>query len=132
MALKGLLGDKASPSDNINHSSSDKVSNDREKNYDPEAAAAKGITAPTNDDISDASITIGKQIELEANNVLKYRTCSWKKTAALLFSEYICLAIMSFPWSYSILGLVPGLILTVVIAGLVLYTSLTTWWVLSL
>jgi hypothetical protein len=34
---------------------------------------------------------------------------------------------MSFPWSYSILGLVPGLILTVVIAGLVLYTSLITW-----
>lgn len=34
---------------------------------------------------------------------------------------------MSFPWSYSILGLVPGLILTVIIAGLVLYTSLITW-----
>jgi hypothetical protein len=34
---------------------------------------------------------------------------------------------MSFPWSYSVLGLVPGLILTFVIAGLVLYTSLTTW-----
>jgi hypothetical protein len=49
------------------------------------------------------------------------------QTAALLFSEYICLAIMSFPWSYSILGLVPGLILTVVIAALVLYTSLICW-----
>lgn len=35
---------------------------------------------------------------------------------------------MSFPWSYSILGLVPGLILTVVIAGIVLYTSLITWY----
>jgi hypothetical protein len=34
---------------------------------------------------------------------------------------------MSFPWSYSVLGLVPGLILTVVIAGLVLYTSLIVW-----
>ena len=33
-------------------------------------------------------------------------------------------AIMSFPWSYSILGLVPGLILTVVVSALVLYTSL--------
>lgn len=49
------------------------------------------------------------------------------QTAALLFSEYICLAIMSFPWSYSILGLVPGLILTVVVAALVLYTSLICW-----
>ncbi|KAI9371394.1 transmembrane amino acid transporter protein-domain-containing protein [Aspergillus egyptiacus] len=68
-----------------------------------------------------------RQIELEAENSIKYRTCSWQKTAALLFSEYICLAIMSFPWSYSILGLVPGLILTVFIAGVVLYTSLIIW-----
>lgn len=51
------------------------------------------------------------------------------QTAALLFSEYICLAIMSFPWSYSVLGLVPGLILTIVIAGIVLYTSLIVWYV---
>lgn len=29
---------------------------------------------------------------------------------------------MSFPWSYSILGLVPGLIFTVIVAALVLYT----------
>ena len=34
---------------------------------------------------------------------------------------------MSFPYSYSVLGLVPGLILTVVVAGFVLYTSLITW-----
>jgi len=34
---------------------------------------------------------------------------------------------MSFPYSYSVLGLVPGLILTVVVAGLVLYTSLVVW-----
>ncbi|KAL2872023.1 putative neutral amino acid permease [Aspergillus lucknowensis] len=70
---------------------------------------------------------VGRQIELEAENSIKYRTCSWQKTAALLFSEYICLAIMSFPWSYSVLGLVPGLILTVFIAAVVLYTSLIIW-----
>ncbi|EON61511.1 hypothetical protein W97_00726 [Coniosporium apollinis CBS 100218] len=34
---------------------------------------------------------------------------------------------MSFPWSYSVLGLVPGLILTIVVAALVLYTSLIVW-----
>ena len=34
---------------------------------------------------------------------------------------------MSFPYSYSILGLAPGLILTVVVAAIVLYTSLITW-----
>lgn len=84
--------------------------------------------APThqiNDNGSDVSI--GEQIELEKENAIKYRTCSWQKTSALLFSEYICLAIMSFPYSYSILGLVPGLILTVVQAGFVLYTSIVVW-----
>lgn len=34
---------------------------------------------------------------------------------------------MSFPYSYSILGLVPGIILTIVVAGLVLYTSIIVW-----
>lgn len=34
---------------------------------------------------------------------------------------------MSFPWSYSILGLVPGLILTVFVALVVFYTSLILW-----
>ncbi|KAF2668095.1 hypothetical protein BT63DRAFT_374860 [Microthyrium microscopicum] len=77
--------------------------------------------------VDDGGVDIGAQIEMEQGNSIKYRSCGWKKTAALLFSEYICLAIMSFPYSYSVLGLVPGLILTVVIAGLVLYTSLITW-----
>lgn len=36
---------------------------------------------------------------------------------------------MSFPYSYAILGLVPGLILTVVVAAMVLYTSLLVWYV---
>ena len=54
-------------------------------------------------------------------------TCAVSQTAALLFSEYICLAMMSFPYSYSVLGLAPGLILTVVVAAVVLYTSLITW-----
>ncbi|KAI2778916.1 transmembrane amino acid transporter protein-domain-containing protein [Daldinia loculata] len=70
---------------------------------------------------------LNKQLEEEAGHAIQYRTCSWQKTAALLFSEYICLAIMSFPWSYSVLGLVPGLILTVVQALLVLYTSIVLW-----
>jgi hypothetical protein len=64
---------------------------------------------PIESDTDDSSSAIlNKQIALEENASIKYRTCSWQKTAALLFSEYICLAIMSFPWSYSVLGLVPG------------------------
>ncbi|KAI9804276.1 MAG: hypothetical protein M1833_007083 [Piccolia ochrophora] len=79
------------------------------------------------DTASQSSTSIGKQIELEADNAIKYRTCSWPKTAALLFSEYICLAIMSFPYSYAILGLFPGIVLTFAVAAVVLYTSLVIW-----
>ncbi|KAF2704526.1 hypothetical protein K504DRAFT_389866 [Pleomassaria siparia CBS 279.74] len=92
---------------------------------DPENQSNAGRRLSPDD--SESSYSVGKQIELEADNAIQYRTCSWQKTAALLFSEYICLAIMSFPYSYSVLGLVPGLILTFVIAGLVLYTSLIVW-----
>jgi hypothetical protein len=31
---------------------------------------------------------LGKQIELEADNAIRYRSYSWEKTAFLLFSEY--------------------------------------------
>ncbi|KAF1356947.1 transmembrane amino acid transporter protein-domain-containing protein [Delphinella strobiligena] len=108
--------------------------------YDPESLTGarrgsridKPITKPiipgdSDGDDASSGLSVGKQMELESENAIKYRTCSWQKTAALLFSEYICLAIMSFPYSYSVLGLVPGLILTVVVAGLVLYTSLVLW-----
>ncbi|KAM7183603.1 amino-acid permease [Rhypophila sp. PSN 637] len=81
---------------------------------------------PENNLISSDQI-LSKQLALDSTHAIQYRTCTWQKTAALLFSEYICLAIMSFPWSYSVLGLVPGLILTVLIAGIVLYTSLVLW-----
>ncbi|KAM3419254.1 hypothetical protein BST61_g5192 [Cercospora zeina] len=85
------------------------------------------ITGRDVTDRSSEDLSVEKQMELEEGNAIKYRTCSWQKTAALLFSEYICLAIMSFPYSYAILGLVPGLILTVVVAAMVLYTSLIVW-----
>jgi hypothetical protein len=117
----GLFGSKGG--DGRNNSN---TSHEQQKTADPELGGREK-SEPRADDSSDNSFSVGKQMELEADNAIKYRTCSWQKTAALLFSEYICLAIMSFPWSYSILGLVPGLILTVVIAALVLYTSLTTW-----
>lgn len=33
----------------------------------------------TADDSTDASDAIGKQMEMEAGNAIKYRTCSWQK-----------------------------------------------------
>ncbi|KAJ6488493.1 transmembrane amino acid transporter protein-domain-containing protein [Mycena vitilis] len=71
--------------------------------------------------------SISDQIAKESGHEIQFRTCSWQKTAGLLFSEYICLAILSFPWSYSVLGLVPGVLVTIGIAATVQYTSLIVW-----
>lgn len=39
-----------------------------------------GITGTnTADSDTDSSVTVGKQMELEAGNAIKYRTCSWPK-----------------------------------------------------
>ncbi|KAF8579130.1 hypothetical protein K439DRAFT_1360222 [Ramaria rubella] len=78
------------------------------------------------DESSDIDL-VNHQIALEKDNEIQFRTCSWQKTAALLFSEYICLAIMSFPFSYSVLGMVPGVLVTVGVAATVQYTSLVLW-----
>jgi hypothetical protein len=94
----------------------------------PRTQSISGTTVGSDDEIYDGEDAIKKQLELESSNEIQYRTCSWQKTAALLFSEYICLAIMSFPYSYSVLGLVPGLIFTVFVAAMVLYTSLIVWY----
>ncbi|KAF4120036.1 to neutral amino acid permease [Geosmithia morbida] len=78
-------------------------------------------------DESTANVILKSQLEAEDGHAIQYRTCSWQKTAGLLFSEYICLAIMSFPWSYSYLGLFPGILFTVFVAITVQYTSLVLW-----
>ncbi|KAL4250609.1 amino acid/polyamine transporter 2 family protein, partial [Pleurotus pulmonarius] len=75
----------------------------------------------------DLGAIFSKQRALETGHEIRYRSCSWQKTAALLFSEYICLAILSFPWSFSILGMAPGIIVTVAVAAVVQYTSLILW-----
>lgn len=50
---------------------------------------------------------------------------SWKKASGLLFGEYVCLAILSFPGAFATLGMAGGM-LTVLLLGLsTLYTSLT-------
>lgn len=96
----------------------------------PVAEHLKDEVSPNNSDVEDATSAdaiLRKQLAEEDGKAIQYRTCSWQKTAGLLFSEYICLAIMSFPWSYSLLGLVPGIIFTIFIAAVVLYTSLILW-----
>ncbi|RPA77120.1 hypothetical protein BJ508DRAFT_173398, partial [Ascobolus immersus RN42] len=58
---------------------------------------------------------------------IQWKSCTWQKTAAILFGEYICMAILAFPWAYSILGLIPGIIASVCVSASVCYTSLTLW-----
>lgn len=78
----------------------------------------RGIEDSVTFSTSNADDDIDKEFDSQ------FRTCSWQHTVGLMLSEYIVLAIMSFPWSYSVLGLVPGLILTVFVAATVLYTGL--------
>ncbi|EIM83842.1 uncharacterized protein STEHIDRAFT_132960 [Stereum hirsutum FP-91666 SS1] len=80
-------------------------------------------------DSSDTSSDYGvsEHINLERVHDVQFRTCSWQKTAGLLFSEYISLAVLTFPWAFSIVGIVPGVIMTVICAASVQYTSLILW-----
>ncbi|KAI0692111.1 transmembrane amino acid transporter protein-domain-containing protein [Cytidiella melzeri] len=89
--------------------------------------SAKASFDSASDLESDAEKVLDAQLQQESTHEIKYRTCSWQKTAALLFSEYICLAILSFPWSYSVLGMAPGIIVTFAVAASVQYTSLILW-----
>lgn len=70
---------------------------------------------------------IAKQRESEEGNDIRYRTCSWYKTTALLGTEYICLAAMSFPSSYASLGIIPALVVSLFTCGITIYSSLVLW-----
>ncbi|BFZ54997.1 hypothetical protein PYCC9005_002035 [Savitreella phatthalungensis] len=52
---------------------------------------------------------------------------TWIQTSALLGTEYISLAILSFPWSFSYLGIVGGILVTLVTQAIVVYTSMILW-----
>lgn len=71
----GLFGSKATNENRPSTSDDDKFSS-HEK--DPELARIESPARRDMDD-SDASMTVGKQMELEAENAIKYRTCSWQK-----------------------------------------------------
>ncbi|CAN6653836.1 hypothetical protein TRVA0_026S02168 [Trichomonascus vanleenenianus] len=68
-----------------------------------------------------------EQLAAEENHEIKYRTCGYFKTAALLMCEYASLAMLSFPASFATLGIIPGLILTVGVSFTTLYTGLIIW-----
>lgn len=79
MAL-GLFGSKTAADADHNSNSSDEKVSKPDKAYDAEAGLGR-IEQPSRRDVGseEDSITIGKQIEMEAENAIKYRTCSWPK-----------------------------------------------------
>ncbi|KAI8583521.1 hypothetical protein K450DRAFT_221572 [Umbelopsis ramanniana AG] len=85
----------------------------------PSLVKGSAVLSRTNSIVSTISNESGRDIKL--------RTMSWKKTAAVLFGEYVCLAIMSFPASFMALGMVGGIIATLGIGVITLYTSMTLW-----
>ncbi|TVY29274.1 N amino acid transport system protein [Lachnellula hyalina] len=87
---------------------------------DSELTAARGT-------MTEHVLTVDEQVEIEQEHGIKYRSCSWQKTAALLFAQYRALPIMSLPAAYSALGIFLGLLMTLVMALIVLYTSLILW-----
>ncbi len=58
---------------------------------------------------------------------IKERQLTWPKAAALLFTEYVVLAILAFPSSFQVLGMAGGMIATVLIGLSTLYTSHVLW-----
>jgi hypothetical protein len=55
---------------------------------------------------SDSVDVFTAQVIEEEGNEIKYRTLSWQKATLLLFGEYVCLAILSLSWSWSVIGYV--------------------------
>lgn len=60
----------------------------------------KGNKLDHDDRAAKVEVVLAQQTEGE----IKYKTMSWKKCAAILFGEYVCLAIISFPWAFKTLG----------------------------
>jgi hypothetical protein len=52
--------------------------------------AGHNVNGVADDSGTEDGMSIGKQMELEAGNAIKYRTCSWQKVRYSLLSQNIC------------------------------------------
>ena len=72
---------------NVNNSSPHSSADKDGYGYDPEIQDEKGRkksrigAGEVSDD--EAQLSVGQQVELEATNAIKYRTCSWQKVSIL-------------------------------------------------
>ena len=57
--------------------------------YDPENQNDDGRRRLSRvGDDSSSTLSVGKQIELEADNAIKYRTCSWQKVRFIILRSW--------------------------------------------
>ncbi|CBQ73658.1 related to neutral amino acid permease [Sporisorium reilianum SRZ2] len=89
--------------------------------------ATDRVVEVSSDADSEEALAAARAKEAQEGGTIKYRTLSWQKAAVLLFTEYVCLAILSFPWAFSYLGMAGGLLATFGVGLGALYTSLTLW-----
>lgn len=92
-----------------------------DKGADP--SALEKAASKHGDETAKVEVVVAQQNEGD----IKYRTMSWQKCAAILFGEYVCLAILSFPWVFKTLGMAGGLLATFGLGLINLYTSMTLW-----
>ncbi|KAL1412489.1 hypothetical protein Q8F55_000234 [Vanrija albida] len=77
--------------------------------YAPDRASAEKASDAGSADVNVFAALVAD----EEGHDIKYRTLSWQKATLLLFGEYVCLAILALPWSFSVLGWVTGLIVQI-------------------
>ncbi|PWZ00254.1 hypothetical protein BCV70DRAFT_107454 [Testicularia cyperi] len=112
------------------HSLSGSSSDDLEAHKKHEKSSdgvADGIVEVGSAVDSEDALAIQKVKDAQEGGTIVYRTLSWPKAALLLFTEYVCLAILAFPWAFSVLGMAGGLIATFTLGLAALYTSLILW-----
>lgn len=83
MGKDGYYGDFA-PSQNAAENGGSKAAPRKMSRIDaPVTKPITGNTGVDDDSSTDNDVAIGKQMELEAGNAIKYRTCSWQKVRFL-------------------------------------------------
>ena len=83
LGMKSRKVDNSTHDINVNDGNGLTTSSD-EKGYDPETNEKGGrkmsrIGGVIGESDTDSQLSVGKQLELEASNSIKYRTCSWQK-----------------------------------------------------
>jgi hypothetical protein len=87
------------------------------KTITPESQSEKSQSKPANDDL------VGDVVTLEAQGVAHFSRLGWKGLTVVLIVEAIALGALSIPSAFATLGMVAGVITTVGMGFIAIYTS---------